>query len=199
VVQDHRNLIVPLPRLITQDDCCRSKYGMEAASRGATVMAAWTEGGSYVLVKSSTSSPSQSRSSSHTNKVHRIDEHLWLFTAGPFGRCKRFGIELEIVLSATPTIVRGEASTVEQAARHLASPTAPIGRAEPAFGMHCDCGRYGSHLGSVSKSRVFRSDRVDFGGLSLQCGWQDHEKLMMGWRKDIMGCPSPRQRTGYRQ
>ena len=61
------------------------EYGMEAADRGETVVAVWTAGGIYVLVKSQASSSSQTSSSSRSHKVHQIDEHLWLFTAGLSG------------------------------------------------------------------------------------------------------------------
>jgi 20S proteasome alpha/beta subunit len=160
------------------------EYGMEAADRGETVMAVWTEGGIYVLVKTQTSSQTSSSqsSSSSSHKVHRIDEHLWLFTAGLSGDASALASSLRSSCQQH-RLSYGEASTVEQAARQAASLQHQLTRTGGARPLGCTAivvGMDPTASGTAGKSRVFRSDP---GGILEDCLYsvagKDHEKLMM--------------------
>jgi 20S proteasome alpha/beta subunit len=146
------------------------EYGMEAASRGETVLAVWTEGGIYVLVKTSSS-----------HKVHRIDEHLWLFTAGLSGDSSALASSLRSSCQQH-RLSYGEASTVEQAARQAASLQHQLTRTGGARPLGCTAIVVGidpTASGAAGNSRVFRTDP---GGILEDCLWsvagKDHDKLM---------------------
>jgi 20S proteasome alpha/beta subunit len=147
------------------------EYGMEAANRGETVLAVWTEGGIYVLVKT--------QSSSH--KVHRIDEHLWLFTSGLSGDARALASNLRSACQQH-RLSYGEASTVEQAARQCASLQHQLTRMGGARPLGCTAIVVGidpTASGGAGKSRVFRTEP---GGILEDCLYsvagKDHEKLM---------------------
>jgi 20S proteasome subunit alpha 4 len=178
------------------------EYGMEAAVRGETIMAVWTEKGIYVLVKSQTSSSkSQSSKSSSlsSHKVHRIDEHLWLFTAGLSGDASALASSLRSSCQQH-RLSYGEASTVEQAARQAASLQHQLTRTGGARPLGCTAIVVGidptasvstSASGGVSatgKARIFRSDP---GGILEDCLYsvagKDNEKLMMEMGKRYNG------------
>jgi 20S proteasome alpha/beta subunit len=163
------------------------EYGMEASSRGETVMAVWTEGGIYVLVKKT------SLQSSH--KVHRIDEHLWLFTAGLSGDARALASSLRSSCQQH-RLSYGEAQTVEQAARQAASLQHQLTRTGGARPLGCTAIVVGIDPTSVpastsastssgadgnhnSCSRVFRTDP---GGILEDCFFsvagKDQDKLM---------------------
>jgi 20S proteasome alpha/beta subunit len=152
------------------------EYGMEAASRGETVLAVWTEGGIYVVVKTQ-----QLISSSSSHKVHRIDEHLWLFTAGLSGDARALTSSLRSSCQQH-RLSYGEASTVEQAARHTASLQHQLTRTGGARPLGCTAIVVGidpTASGGAGSSRVFRTDP---GGILEDCLWtvagKDHDKLM---------------------
>lgn len=85
------------------------EYGMEAANRGEAVVAVWTEAKIYVFVRNSSS-----------QKVHRLDENIFLFSAGLSGDARALASSLRSS-SQQHRLSYGEAPTVEQAARHAAS------------------------------------------------------------------------------
>lgn len=125
------------------------EYGMEAASRGESVVAVWTEGAIYVLVKNSSS-----------QKVHRIDEHLWLFSSGLSGDARALASSLRSSCQQH-RLSFGESSTVQQVAREAASLQHQLTRTGGARPLGCTAIVVGidpSSSEAAGEMRVFRSD-----------------------------------------
>ena len=142
------------------------EYGMEAASRGESVIGLLTNSTIYVAVKKSSSS-----------KVHRIDNHLWLFTSGLSGDARA----LAAVLRASCQRHRlsyGEAPTVKQAARQAASLQHELTRTGGARPLGCSAMVAGIDP-TENQLAIFRSDP---GGILEDCLYcaagKDHNKIM---------------------
>ena len=156
------------------------EYGLEAASRGESVTAVLQDDGSILVLLSR---PTNSAATSA--KVHRIDEHLWLFTAGLSG-------DARVVASYVRSECRrhrlsyGEAMTVEEVARAVADIQHELTRTAGARPLGCTAIVVGTDptYKVAGTSRIFRSNP---GGILEDCMYccagKDQERLMSKLRE----------------
>ena len=134
------------------------EYGMEAARRGGSIAAALTNDGNILVLVPSGAS---------TQKVHRIDEHLWLFTAGLSGDARLPGSHLRMK-NREHRLNYGEPMTVEEAAEEAASVQHEITRTAGASPLGCTAIVLGMDP-TYKETGTPRMFRTDPGGILEDC------------------------------
>lgn len=116
-----------------------------------------------------------------TTKVHRLDDHLWLFTAGLSGDARALAAHLR-ANARQHRLSYGEPMTVEEAAKQSAAVQHELTRTGGARPLGCTAivlGMDPSHNKDVGPARLFRTDPG--GGLedcSFCCAGRDQDRLM---------------------
>eukprot|EP00980_Cylindrotheca_fusiformis_P029080 scaffold22713_cov139-Cylindrotheca_fusiformis.AAC.17 len=162
------------------------EYGREAASRGSAIAAIQTSSGIVVVIQNSS-----------FGKVHRLDHHLWLVTAGLSGDARLLASSLRTTCQSH-RISYGEAPTTNQMARsagELQHETTRTAGARPlgctAFVLGVDAPFDGTSRGTPS---LFRTDP---GGIVEQCTHCAAGKEMVNIEKIVADLEAGKQ-TGVR-
>lgn len=151
------------------------EYGLEASLRGESVVAVLQDDGSILVLLSR---PTNSVSTS--SKVHRIDEHLWLFTAGLSGDA-RFLASYIRSAARQHRLSFGEPMTVQELARSVADVQHELTQKAGARPLGCTAIVVGTDPAYkvAGACRLFRSNP---GGILEDCLYccagQDQERLM---------------------
>jgi 20S proteasome alpha/beta subunit len=175
----------PYDRSITTFDptgrLLQVEYGLTATMRGESISAVLQDDGSILVLVS------RPANNGIAPKVHRIDEHLWLFTAGLSGDSRFLASRLRSMCRKHRSFY-GEPMTVEEAARdvshvqHLLTRQAgyrPLGCTAIVVGMD-----FTSSNREAGMARIFRTDP---GGILEDCLYccagKDQERHMITLRK----------------
>ena len=151
------------------------EYGLAATLRGESILAAVLNDGSIVVLVSSqhASSSSSSSSSSLSPKVHRIDEHLWLFTAGLSGDSRALASHVRLYGSLQPRLLSyGEPTTVAEAAQTAATLQHELTRMGGARPLACTAivvGMDAAAAAAAGQQQQPRLFRTDCGGIMEDC------------------------------
>lgn len=157
------------------------EYGMEAARRGESVAAALTDDGSIMVLTASSS-----------QKVHRIDDHLWLVTAGLSGDARLLASHLR-TRSRQHRLSYGEAMTVKEMAEETASVQHELTRKGGARPLGCTAIVLGMDpsYASIGRARMFRTDP---GGMLedclFGCAGKNQERVVSTLEKNYDGIRS---------
>lgn len=152
------------------------EYGIEATKRGENIMAFLTDDGSILILVAQ----SKERATKPA-KVHRIDDHLWLFTAGLSGDARALAAHLR-TSAREHKLSYGELMTVGEAAKHSAAVQHELTRTGGARPLGCTAILLGidpSHGETVGPARLFRTDPG--GGIEdcyFCCAGRDQDRLL---------------------
>ncbi len=152
------------------------EYSIEATKRGENIMAFLADDGSIVVL---VAQPKER--ATRSAKVHRIDDHLWLFTAGLSGDARTLAAYLRSS-ARQHKLSYGEPMTVEEAAQQSAATQHTLTRFGGARPLGCTAivlGRNPSHGETIGPSRLFRTDPG--GGLEdcyFCCAGRDQDRLL---------------------
>jgi 20S proteasome subunit alpha 4 len=155
------------------------EYGLEASRRGESIAAALTDSG-RILVLVAHPKADGTHPVATTQKVHRIDDHLWLFTAGLSGDARALASHLRSH-SRQHRLSYGEAMTVEEAAQQAAAVQHDLTRSGGARPLGCTAIVVGMDptYKETGRPRIFRTDP---GGILEDCLYccagRDQERLM---------------------
>ena len=162
------------------------EYGLAATLRGESVSAVWLPPPInailvFVSQKTSSSSSNDNKSSSSsmtttttTAKVHRLDHHLWLFTAGLAGDARVLASSVRQQCLQHRLLQYGEAMTVYEAAQTVADRQHQLTRGMGVRPLGCTAIVVGMDSRSSSdveqqqqqQPRIFRTDP---GGILEDC------------------------------
>jgi len=142
------------------------EYGMEAATRGESIVGLIANSTIYVAVKKSSYS-----------KVHRIDNHLWLFTSGLSGDARALAASLRFSCQQHRHSY-GEAPTVKQAAREAAALQHELTRTGGARPLGCSAVVAGIDAAEHQVS-LFRTDPGGILEDCLYCAAGKHQDKIM--------------------
>jgi 20S proteasome subunit alpha 4 len=156
------------------------EYSLEASRRGESIAAALTDSGK-ILVLVAHPKADGTHPVATTQKVHRIDDHLWLFTAGLSGDARALASHLRSQ-SRQHRLSCGEAMTVKEAAQRAASVQHDLTRSGGARPLGCTAIVVGMDTPTfleTGKPRIFRTDP---GGILEDCLYccagRDQARLM---------------------
>lgn len=122
------------------------EYGLEASSRGSTVAAIHVNGTNCILVCIENSS---------FGKMHRIDDHLWMLTAGLAGDARMLANQARRACQ-NHRLRYGEAPTTKQASRSTAEFYHQLTRMGGCRPLGCTAILMG--IDSNGKAKLFRTD-----------------------------------------
>ncbi len=145
------------------------EYSMEATKRGENIMAFLTHDGSILVLVA------QPGACSRAAKVHRIDDSIWLFTAGLTGDARALATHLR-AHAKQHRLSYGEPMTVKEAATQSAAVQHELTRTGGARPLGCTAIILGMDPGGA---RLFRTDPG--GGLEdcyFCCAGRDQDRLL---------------------
>lgn len=138
------------------------EYGMEASNRGVPILALKTDHEVFVFIRQAASAsmiPGQ--------KVHRIDEHIWIFTAGFAGDARVLASSLRSFCQRH-RLSMGEAPTTSEVAREAAALQHELTRVGGARPLGCTAIVAGVDVSMNGETRLFRTDP---GGVMEDCNF----------------------------